>query len=210
MDRSVASVLVITIVIILLVGILGSTWVALSIAIILLGTIGYLERIFPFKLSFRFRICLLISFLFCSLSLLIITALEKSSSNRLKADVTTLKEYGEVAKWNFDGGTVVGGGVSVGGPVGNWHHDYLKREGDGISWKCTDDALTHYKSIIRDHPRYPFPYYLLAACLKKSGDNSWKTLAENGISILEQTTKVPGHDPAHDDLLKRLREFVSE
>ena len=77
MNKLVVFGLVIAVVVILLVGFLASFWVALSIAIILLGTLGYLEGIFSWELSPKFRIPLLICFLFCSSALLVGKAVEK-------------------------------------------------------------------------------------------------------------------------------------
>ncbi len=125
-------------------------------------------------------------------------------------DVDRILDYSEVATWNFYGSKSIGGGISVSSPIGNWHQGFVRNHEMNLSWQCNNEAISHYKLIIEKHPNYPFPYYLLAICLQKKGDDSWKILANKGISILENTTKISGHDPSHDDVLKRLRDLVSE
>jgi len=199
-----------TSVLLVLVGFFDSPWFALSVAMILLGAFGYLEKIVSFELSPKLRISLLIVFLCCSMALLINSALEKRESGRIKDDLVALRDYGEVATWGFNGGKYLGGGASVASPVENWQSGYVTSQDGRLSWKCSEAALTHYRSVIHDQPRYPYPYYLLALCLKKKGDESWRTYARDGISILEHTTRVSGHDRGQDDVLKRLQKLISE
>lgn len=135
-------------------------------------------------------------------------AILASKISHLEKELVGLIEYSEVATWRFDGGKSVGSGVAVSGPVGNWHQGYVNKHGEKISWNCHEEALDHYKTVIEKHPRYPFPYYMLAACLTNQGDDSWEIYANAGISILEHTTNIPGHDPDHDDVLKRLRAMI--
>jgi len=60
------------------------------------------------------------------------------------------------------------------------------------------------------YPRYPFPYYFLAKCLRKLKQDAWRDYAEEAIRILEKTTNIPGHDPGHDDALRELRALLKE
>jgi hypothetical protein len=118
--------------------------------------------------------------------------------------------YAEVATWNFLGDKMVGAGVGVNSPVSGLMKDYVQDRGDGLWWPCDSLAIAHLKNIIEAQPNYPFPYYYLAICLKQKGDQTWQKYATEGIQILEKTTTIPGHDPGHDDALKRLKDLLKK
>ena len=100
---------------------------------------------------------------------------------------------------------MLGGGRSVGG-VGNWGARFVLTADDGdISWKCGHDARKHYERTIAKHPKFPFPYYMLAVCLLDEDEERWRTVAEAGLHVAERTTGVARHDPAHDEVLNKFR-----
>jgi hypothetical protein len=186
---------------------------------LLLALIGGLISIVIVRSNLKKRLPFLSDIIFdvCSVFLLVLGLCvatvnymaDQHQIGSLTKDLVSLKDYGEVATWNFHGSKIVGSGVAVSSPVGNWRKDFVKEEDGRLSWKCNQDAINQYKLTTEKHINYPFPYYLLAVCLKNVGDNSWRTFAQKGISILEHTTKVSGHDPGHDDALGRLKSLVA-
>ena len=113
--------------------------------------------------------------------------------------------YGTAATWDFSGGTSLGVGPSVGG-VGNWRKGFVITDDNGdVSWKCGPGGLAHYRRVIEMHPKFPFPYYLLAVCLLDEDRDRWRTVAQAGLQVAERTTSVPRDDLAHDEVLDRLR-----
>ena len=61
------------------------------------------------------------------------------------------------------------------------------------------------EDVIAEFPRFPFTYWALSGLLSNKGDLSWKKYAEEGIQILEKTTKVAGHHANHDQKLAELQ-----
>jgi hypothetical protein len=125
----------------------------------------------------------------------------------LEKKAANYSTYAEVATWNFNGSKIVGSGVEVSSPVAGWMKNYIQGKDGGLKWKCDSSAIAHFRSIIKAQPNYPFPYYFLAICLKEKGDQTWQKYAKDGIQILEKTTTIPGHDPGHDDALKRMKDL---
>jgi hypothetical protein len=58
------------------------------------------------------------------------------------------------------------------------------------------------------YPKYPFTYYVLAKCLHAKGEPSWEEYARKCVAILRKTTRLAGHDSAHDDVLVELSAFL--
>lgn len=140
-------------------------------------------------------------------------ALEKLAQRitRLEEKTVDLREYAEVATYDFTGNKSLGGGVSVSSPVAGWNAGLFEEKGGGsIVWQCNSDALRQYESTIAKHPQYPFPYYFLAACLQEGGSQSWRSYARVGIAILEKTTKIDGHNPGHDGALSALKSMLEQ
>ena len=131
-------------------------------------------------------------------------------TQKQKEQLSNYSTYAEVATWNFRGGKVVGSGMEVSSPVSGWMKDYVKDKDGQLQWKCDPSAIAHYRSKIKEQPLYPFPYYFLAICLKRLRDDTWEKYAKDGIQILERTTTIPGHDPGHDDVLKRMKDLFAD
>lgn len=136
-------------------------------------------------------------------------ALDKKSS-KLEEQLSNYYTYAEVATWNLLGGKMAGFGVDVNSPVSGWTKGYTRGDGSQLEWKCDSSAIVHYKRIIEKQPLYPFPYYVLAICLKRLGDESWKKYAKDEMNILEKTTTIPGHAPEHDAVLKSIKGLFNE
>ena len=100
--------------------------------------------------------------------------------------------------------------MGVAGPLGNPFNNDISYNGEILSHKCDSGALNDYKSIIKQYPQYPFPYYYVAMCLKKQKDPSWKSYALKGIELFTKTTSIPKHSVTHDDGLKLLKEVIHE
>jgi cell division protein FtsB len=129
----------------------------------------------------------------------------------LEREVSTLREYAEVARWTLHGNRSLGGGTEISSPVAGWTKDYIVEQKDNrVKWKCNRPALEYYRNMTIIHPRYPFPYYFLAKCLRALREDSWRDYAQEGIRILEKTTRIAGHDPSHDDALRELRHLLEE
>lgn len=137
-----------------------------------------------------------------------IAQLEKELSEQ-KRQQEIIKEYSDVARINFDGRIELGG-ISTGSAVSGWKKDFVKDKDGKMTAKCSPDAFGQYKETINKYPKYPFPYFLIAMCLKGQHDPAWRDYAKVGIGILEKTTMVPIHSPSHDDVLKRLNDMLSE
>jgi hypothetical protein len=114
-----------------------------------------------------------------------------------------------VARWGFDGMASFSGGVArIATPLVGWAAGRVKFDGKTVSFVCDSKGVEGYRRAIKREPRFPLPYCALAECLSRQGDPSWKVVAENGIAILDKTTKIPDHDPDHDAALALLRKLM--
>jgi hypothetical protein len=82
--------------------------------------------------------------------------------------------------------------------------------GSTIGFKLGPQFEPRYRAIISEFPRFPFGYLALAESMRNRGDAGWREYAQKGISILEKTTMIEAHNPAHDDALATLRGYLSE
>jgi len=164
------------------------------------------------RLSDRVLDVISIIFLCAGLSITTINHLyDQREKNKLKEQVSALRDYAEVARWDFRGDRSLGGGAKVPSPIAGWAEAYIVEHGDDrVVWKCNPHALECYRRMTIKHPRYPFAYYFLAKCLRELREDAWRDYAEEGICILEKTTKIPGHDPGHDDALRELRALLEK
>jgi len=118
--------------------------------------------------------------------------------------------YAEVAHWTASGHYTNPFGTTH-GPAYGWldgHTDAL--EGGGVRYKCESSDVDHYQQIAKRFRQYPFPYWVIAACLKNHRDEAWRIYAQDGLRHVEHTTKVPGHNEEHDWLLNKLREMLGD
>ncbi|MBI1770285.1 MAG: hypothetical protein HYR67_18095 [Bacteroidetes bacterium] len=87
---------------------------------------------------------------------------------------------------------------------------YVIESGGIKNISCGQSALSKYKNIIKLDPKFPFSYFVLASCLKKNDDPSWRRYALTGKEILEMTTRIGGHHSNHDVALRDLQEMLKE
>ncbi len=129
------------------------------------------------------------------------------TTEKQREQLSNYSTYAEVATWNVHGEKSIGSGVAVSSPVSGWMKNYIEDKDGRLKWKCDSSAIAYFRSIIKEQPNYPFPYYFLAICLKQKGDDTWQKYARDGMQILEKTTTIPGHDAGHDDALKRMKDL---
>ena len=99
-------------------------------------------------------------------------------------------------------------------PINDWSDKYVHYEDDGsggrVVFKCIQGAKDACLEVINKMPFYPFSYYFLAQCLKEEGDQLWVEMARKAKSILEKTTRIPGHNSKHDKVLKRVNIMLED
>ncbi len=137
-----------------------------------------------------------------------IAELEKESAER-KVEPERPKDperYSETAMWTMDGRMKLPDGQFVESPVAGWSDTYRREKpGEPARWRCGSVALFHYREVIEKYPEFPFPFCVVAQCLKTQGEPSWQEYARKGLSVLEKTVKIPGHVSDHDDALAELQ-----
>jgi len=145
-----------------------------------------------------------------------IESLEKEGSKNKRqlteqqAKLDIIQEFTEVASWNHIGETESGGGVSFSGPLSGLLNKRVTERNGRIVWQCNPEALKDYQRIIKQYPRYPFPYWYIGMCLKEARDPSWKSYATKGLELFMKTTTIPKHSLSHDSGLKSLKETLQE
>jgi len=123
--------------------------------------------------------------------------------------------YGDIAKLNADGSTGLvrkGGGLSGGDtnitPKARKIWIYSGKNDSTRHPKCDHDGVRQAESLTEEHPRFPFSYYMLAACRRATGDAAWVAIARKALDILEYTTQVPGHNRHHSLAKERLSDWL--
>lgn len=130
--------------------------------------------------------------------------------HKINTHQSNVQKYSEVASWNFEGKHSMGqgGGLGVTTEVSGWIDGYVDLSGGKVTIAFNDAAIKHYKDIIVQCPRYPFPYYCLAKVYKARNDPVWKNFARQATAILEITTTIPSHSDNHDVVLKDLKTLL--
>lgn len=181
----------------------------LFIGVLILGVLGTLERIFDFKLSRKIRGILLVFFILSSVGQYFFS---NFSLRTLENEVEDIRDYGEVATWDFFGSTSLSAASGIGfdTPMSGWAEGYLTRNKDGnYDIRCDSEALNHYRQMHIKNPYYPFPLHPLVLCLKRKGDDAWRDYAKKAISILEKTTLVAGHNQGHELTLLQFKKLLN-
>jgi hypothetical protein len=176
-----------------------------SVGLIILVTLGYIERILGIQLTRKMRIFLLVLFILLSAGNAIYSYYK---DRNLHDQITDLSEYGEVATYNFDGYQKSGRFLFPSTPLSNWNKGYLTKRDGMYLFNCSQDSIEHYKDVINKHPSFPFPYIALSGCLYKKNDPSWKEYAVKAQTILRKTTKIPLHSADHDGWLINIEKFL--
>lgn len=121
-------------------------------------------------------------------------------------------DYKEMSEYDCTGNKSgkVGTIPMVRTPINDWNEDFVTRNQGKIVCKCNASAIEQCKSVIKKLPIYPFSYYFLATCLKEVKNRSWRQYANKAKSILEKTTKIPGHHSDHDLILDEVDKLLLE
>lgn len=138
--------------------------------------------------------------------------LDKDENKLLSSKIENL-EYSQIAEYSIYGnlsGNVMGVPFKK-SPIQDWGKDYIIVI-DDITFNCRSDstALNKYFEINRIIPEYPFTYYFIALCYKKSGNKDWINFARKAESILLKTTILPNHHIHHEVILKQVNALLSE
>lgn len=135
---------------------------------------------------------------------------EENEKQRMEMEgLKEISAFYEVASWTLEGKLKLWNGQFVDSPVAGWTDNYyLKRNGEAHRWECGSVALFHYREIMEQYPKFPFPYYVVSQCLKMKGEPSWEEYAKKGLAIVEKTTQVSGHVSDHDTVLAELQSLL--
>jgi hypothetical protein len=76
--------------------------------------------------------------------------------------------------------------------------------------QMNSEAEAIYRRVVVEYPDFPFGHYYLALCLREKADTDWRTHAEMALALFEETTQIVGHNPQHDDGLRRLRKLLGK
>jgi Ca2+/Na+ antiporter len=135
------------------------------------------------------------------------------SSYHLESAVTSLKEYSSVACLDALGnpsGFGYGGDLKYNSPLTRMLEGTFNEKSDQLHMSRDQEAEAKYRAVIKKFPKFPFAYYFLALCLRDRGDPCWRDYATKAIVILEKTTTIDGHHRHHDEVLRRLRDYLGE
>jgi len=132
--------------------------------------------------------------------------LQSERSSWLKAQVEAQRRnFAEVATWNFKGAQSISRDYSLPGPLSGWTDGYVRETADGKQVRFDDEAISHFESVLKKYPRYPFSYYFLAEAFRLKGNRELAgRYATQAMNIFRITTDIPLHSPDHDDALKNL------
>ena len=83
-----------------------------------------------------------------------------------------------------------------------------KLDGNTLTFYRTPDAEARLRKVIANYPEFPFAHYGLALCLRDRADGGWRAEMARAKEIFQITTSVPGHQPDHDDALKRINQIA--
>lgn len=136
------------------------------------------------------------------------------NNRQLAADqqeIAATKRYTYLATLTFNGTPYIKGDVMISNEIsqaieGTW----FEPTENHFRPVCTEAALQKSRGAIRLFPDFPFTYYALAYCLQKDGVPEWRSYAEKGVAILEQTTSIGGHLRNHDECLAHLRQLLGQ
>ena len=154
---------------------------------------------------------------FCCLNLAAGSVLSIRSCNkqqvikRLQSDVTALRDFSDMAQLELHGRPFTpGGGIKYSSPLSSMLDGTYNMKSGHLQFKTSPEAEEKFRQVTERFPRFPFGHYALAYCLQRKGDPAWRQHAETALQILEKTTRIKGHKPVHDDVLKELKVALCE
>jgi len=130
---------------------------------------------------------------------------------QLQSTTEAVRGFSDVAKLNPAGLPFrEGKGIRYDTPLSTALRDLYVTTDSTIAFKLGLQFEPQYKRIIEEFPRFPFAYLALVQSMRSRGDPSWREYAQKGVSILEKTVTIEGHDAGHDEALATLRAYLSE
>lgn len=130
--------------------------------------------------------------------------------SKLETDIHAVMEYADVAELELDGRPFQGRGIVYNSDLTRMLEGTYEKIGNRIQFKSDEQTAEKLRLVIEKFPKFPFAYYGLAYCLSIKGDPEWKVHALSAVEILNQTTKISGHRPAHDEILRELTEALEK
>lgn len=131
----------------------------------------------------------------------------------LEDTTNSILEYSEVARLDAVGnppGLGPDSDISMNTELVNLLKDtYVLRDGRFHMSRSTESEAK-YRQVIEKYPKFPFGYYFVVLCLKDKGNDEWKTYAKKAVEILEQTVKIDGHNKGNDEVLAKLKHWLSD
>jgi hypothetical protein len=141
---------------------------------------------------------------------LFVSAIDHLQSQRSIDALKSKTDYSEVARLNMQGKPFPDGDIAFNSPLSRMMDGTYKLAGNTLTFYRTADAETQLRKVIANYPDFPFAHYGLALCLRGRGDRGWRAEIERAKEIFQVTTSIPGHQPDHDDALKRINQIIEQ
>lgn len=182
----------------------------LAFGLLILGTVGYAEKITHLSISKRVYQFLFIIFLIFSIGQIFISWKIDKKIYRLEQELQDTRNYALIAQYSIRG-CQGNSGILLSTPISTILDGcFPPTKGGPQSFLCTEEAISKYREVINGFPNFPFGYYCLASCLHKKGDTDWLIYAKKAHKILTGTTKIANHNKDHDDALKKIRILLNK
>jgi hypothetical protein len=75
-----------------------------------------------------------------------------------------------------------------------------------FAFDCRSAAMQAYTKVIQLNKRFPFSYFYRGSCDRGNKKPGWERDYQTALTILRITTKIPGHNQNHDQLMKLIEE----
>jgi hypothetical protein len=134
---------------------------------------------------------------------------------RLEHDLEAVRHYADMARLNIIGRPACHGEDKDSPSLATMLETTYTLERNGaadmyVSFNIAPEADTIYRAVIKHYPRFPFAYALLGLSLKAQEDVEWRIRLHEAREILEQTTRISGHDADHDKMLQAINATLQE
>ena len=130
----------------------------------------------------------------------------------LSSELTGFRRFNNVAHLNAQGlGKLRGGhGIEITTALSKALEEaYLESDDGTVSPRCTDTGIAVFKDVIAMNPDFPFSYWALARCGYEKEEADWMKYGKRAVEILEQTTRIAGHDKGHGQALMGIKRLVA-
>lgn len=141
---------------------------------------------------------------------LIVSAVDHVQSERSLGVLKSKTDYSDVARLNTQGKPYPDGDVAFNSPLSRMMDGTYKLEDNTFTFYRTPEVEKQLREVIANYPNFPFAHYALGLCLRDRGDTGWRTEMNRAKGIFQITTSIPGHQPDHDDALKRINRILEQ